>query len=161
MAPLRSLSERVRRHYGAHPGHALLLGAGFLVCALAVRPLLAERPVPVAEWFLSGAVLNDAVLLPIYVGLDAALVALWRKHPGRVGWLNFVRVPAAISALLLVVWYPLVSNRAASFQRATGRTAQAYRGHWLFVTAVLFAVSALCYLLRRVAAPRPARRAPQ
>ncbi|HEX3829674.1 MAG TPA: hypothetical protein VHV82_20630 [Sporichthyaceae bacterium] len=157
---MRSAVQRVRRLYGAHPGHAVMVGAGFLVCALALRPLLAERPVPVAEWFVSGAVLNDAVLLPAYVGLDAALVALWRKRPGRVGWLNFVRVPAAISLLLLVVWYPLVSNRAASFQRATGRTTQAYRGHWLFVTAVLFAASALCFLAR-VAATRPTRRAPQ
>jgi hypothetical protein len=159
MAPLRALTQRARRHYGAHPSHALLLGLGLAVCALAARPLLAERPVPVAEWFLSGAVLNDAVVLPIYVGLDATLVALWRRRPGRIGWLNFVRVPAAVSLLLLVIWYPLVSNRAASFQRATGRTTEPYRGHWLFVTAALFAASALCYLVR-VAATRPARRAP-
>jgi len=151
--------DRLRRRYGAHPVHGLLIGAGFLVCALALRPLLAEHPVPVAEWFVSGAVLHDVVLLPIYVGLDAAVVALWRRHPGRVAWLNFVRVPAAISVLLLVIWYPLISNRAASFQRATGRSTEAYRGHWLFATGVLFGISGLCYLTR-VAMVRTARRAP-
>jgi hypothetical protein len=152
--------SRIRRRYGAHPLHAVLLGLGLGVCALALRPLLAEHPVGVAEWFVSGAVLHDAVLLPVYVGLDAALVALWRRRPGQVGWLNFVRVPAAISLLLLVVWYPLVSNRAASFQRATGRSTEPYRTHWLFATGVLFGVSLLCYLAR-VAVVRMGRRAPR
>ncbi|HEX3610073.1 MAG TPA: hypothetical protein VHU88_00160 [Sporichthyaceae bacterium] len=158
MSRALELLARARRSYGAHPVHALLIGCGFLLCALALRPLLAERPVPVGEWFVSGAVLHDAVLLPLYVAADGALVAVWRRRPGQVAWLNFVRVPAAVSLLLLLVWFPLIGGRAASFRRATGRGTQAYLPHWLFVVAVLFGLSLLGYLIRLAVSrrrPRP------
>src|ERR1700710_2331109 len=124
---------------------------------MAIRPLLAERPVPVAEWFASGAILHDAVLVPAYVALDSLLVALWRRIPGRVSWLNFVRIPAAVSAILLLIWYPLIASKAESFQHQTGRTTEVYRPHWLFVIATLFALSIVWYLVR-VAVVARARR---
>lgn len=154
--------EQVRRRYGAHPAHLIAIVAGFAVVALAARPLLAENPVPVARWFAGSAILHDAVLVPAYVALDGAAVALWRRRPGNVSWLNFVRIPTAVAAMLLLVWYPLITSKAESFHRATGRSTTAYRPHWLFVTALVFAISALCYLARvaTVARSRGDRRPP-
>jgi hypothetical protein len=63
----------------------------------------------------------------------------------------------AVAAMLLLVWYPLIASRAESFHRETGRTTQAYRGHWLFVSAMLFGLSATWYLVR-VAVVARARR---
>lgn len=142
--------EQLRRRYGAHPAHLAVLLAGFVVAALALHVLLGERRLDVAQWLVGSAVLHDAVLVPAYIGLDATLVAVWRRRPGPVPWLNFVRVPAAISALLFAVWSPLILRKAQSFHYATGRNTDAYRPHWLFVSAVLFAVSAVCYLTRRL-----------
>jgi len=138
----------VRRRYGAHPAHLLLLLAGFVVAALALKVLLGERPRDVGQWLVGSAVVHDAVLVPAYIGADAVLVALWRRRPGRVAWLNHVRVPAALSGMLLLIWSPEILRRATSFQRQTGRTTDAYLAHWLFVTAVLFGGSALLYLGR-------------
>jgi len=148
------------RFYGAHPGHLLVVAAGLVVAAFAARPLLAEHPVPVLRWFVSGTLAHDLVLLPIYVALDGVLVAWWRRHPGRVGWLNHVRIPVAVSAMLLLVWYPIITRRADSFQRVTGRNTDSYLPHWLFVTGLLAVASAAIYLTRFMLAVRHRRAAP-
>ena len=140
--------QQVRRRYGAHPLHLVLLLAGFAIAALALKVLLAERPREVGQWLVGSAVLHDALLVPAYIALDAALVALWRRRPGRVAWLNFVRVPAAGSGLLFLIWSPEILRKATSFQHQTGRSTDPYLSHWLFLTALLFAVSALAYVAR-------------
>jgi hypothetical protein len=142
------LEQLVRRRYGAHPAHLAVLSAGFVIAALALHVLLAERRLDVGTWLIGSAVLHDAVLVPAYIGLDATLVAVWRRRPGRVAWLNYVRFPAAISAVLFLVYSPIILRKAQSFRYATGRDTDAYLSHWLFVTALLFAVSGLCYLTR-------------
>jgi hypothetical protein len=144
------VEELVRRRYGAHPAHLGALAVGFAIAALALHVLLAERRWDVGAWLVGSAVLHDAVLVPAYIAADATLVAVWRRRPGRVPWLNYVRFPAAISAVAFLVYSPLILRRAQSFSYATGRNTDAYLSHWLFVTAVLFAVSGLCYLTRWV-----------
>jgi hypothetical protein len=139
----------VRRRYGAHPAHLLVLLAGFAVAGLALHVLLGERPRDVGQWLVGSAVLHDAVLVPAYIGLDAALVALSRRRPGRVFWLNHVRMPAALSGMLLLIWSPEILRKATFFRHQTGRDTDVYLWHWLFVTAVLFGSSAAVYLFRR------------
>jgi hypothetical protein len=145
------LLTRARRGYGAHPAHLLVLLAGFVVAGLAFTVLLGVRTRDVGQWFVGSAVLHDALLVPAYIGLDAVLVALWRRHPGRVPWLNPVRMPAAFCGMLLLIWSPEILRRATFFAHQTGRSTDPYLGRWLFVTAVAFAGSALAYLIRRMA----------
>jgi hypothetical protein len=138
----------LRRRYGAHPAHGIVLVLSGVPAGLALGQLLSERPREVATWLAGGAALHDGVLLPAYVAVDAAAVALWRRRPGRVAWLNFVRVPAAVSGLLLLIFSPVILGKAASFEQKTGRSTDAYAGRWLLVTAILFACSGAAYLAR-------------
>lgn len=149
--------ELARRKYGAHPAHLLLLLAGFALTVVAGGALLDEQTFRVAKWFTASAVLHDAIFVPVYIGLDSLLVKAWRRRPGRVAWLNFVRIPAAISAIMLLVYYPVISNKANAFEYKTGRPTDVYLGHWLQATAVLFALSAIWYLARLVAVRRAPR----
>lgn len=147
-----------RRLYGEHPMHALVLLLSFLPAAFALRELLDGRPVDVGKWFVGGAILHDGVLLPLYVGADATLVALWRRRPGRVAWLNFVRVPLAVSGMMLLMFSPLILRQAESFEAKTGRPLDDFVGRWLLVTVVLAALSAAWYAIRVLVVRRAARR---
>ncbi|MGH3811620.1 MAG: hypothetical protein ACRDUV_04070, partial [Pseudonocardiaceae bacterium] len=70
-------------------------------------------------------------------------------------WLNYLRVPAVVSGVLLLVWSPLILRLpTAAYFDASGLSAQPYLSRWLAVTAVLFAISAVT-LAVRVAAVRP------
>ncbi|MBA3742120.1 hypothetical protein [Sporichthya sp.] len=140
----------VRRLYGEHPAHFVVLVLSFIPAALAFTQLLDERPFAVGKWFLGGAILHDGLLLPLYVLLDAAVLTLWRRRPGRVAWLNFVRFPLAVSGMLLLIFSPLILRQAESYQYKTGRSLDGFAGRWLLVTAILAAVSALWYLARVV-----------
>ncbi len=80
--------------------------------------------------------------------------------------LNYLRVPAAFSLLILAVWFPLILGLSAgTYHRASGLSASPYLGRWLAVTGALFAGSAVCYALALRRAGRahragPAGRAP-
>lgn len=138
----------VRRLYGEHPAHFLVLVLSFIPATLALGQLLDERTLDVGKWFAAGAILHDGLLLPLYVLLDAAILTLWRRRPGRVAWLNFVRIPLAVSGLLLLIFSPLILRQAESYTYKTGRPLDDFVGRWLLVTAILAAVSALWYLTR-------------
>jgi hypothetical protein len=85
-------------------------------------------------------------------------------HTGPAGppVINYVRVPAAFSMLLLLVWFPLILGLSArTYHRASGLVTSPYLGRWLAVTGVLFAASAASYALalrRASASVRQARR---
>ena len=137
---------------------ALLLAllASFVVAGYAAFRLLAGNPAGIGGWFIGSAVVHDLVLFPLYAGLDAALVMLLRRHPelatvAGVRWLNYLRVPAAVSGLLLLVWSPLILRVSEpAYHAASGLSAQPFLRHWLAVTAVLFVISA-AILMARVA----------
>lgn len=147
----------LRTRYGAGPAHLVAVLAGTTLAVLALGPLLEERPRDVAGWFIGSAIAHDLVLLPVYVGLDALLVRAWRRRPGRVAWLNFVRFPMAISAVAFLVWSPLITRQAEQFEGATGRSTDPYLSRWLAVTAVLAGISLLCWAIRRAAVARADR----
>jgi hypothetical protein len=146
----------IRRLYGEHPAHAVVLVLSLVPAAFALQQLLDERTIDVGTWLVGGAVLHDGVLLPLYVVADAVAVALWRRRPGRVAWLNFVRIPLAVSGMLLLMYSPLVLRQASSFEGKTGRPIDDYLGRWLLVTAILAAASAVWYVLRVLAVRRHA-----
>ncbi len=62
---------------------------------------------------------------------------------------NHIRLPAAASALLFVLFFPMIlQQNEQSYLAASGRTEDAYLGRWLLVTGALFALSAIAYALR-------------
>jgi hypothetical protein len=144
--------------------HLMALLASFAVAGYAGVRLLAGNPTGVGAWFIGSAVGHDAVLFPLYAGLDAALVILLRRRPGLatlagVRWLNYLRIPAVISGLLLLVWSPLILRwSATAYHSASGLSAQPFLARWLAVTAVLAGISAATLAVRIHRVHRVARR---
>lgn len=149
--------NRFRARYGASPLHLLLVLCSFALTAYAGIRLLDGDALMVAVWFIGAALVHDLLLLPLYTVTDRALQALLRRSPdddgtapatAARGSVNYVRVPAFISLLLLAVWYPLILDRVERYSSYTGLNAAVYWGRWLLITCVLFAVSALCLVVR-------------
>ncbi|MET9080352.1 hypothetical protein ABZX77_00395 [Streptomyces sp. NPDC004237] len=139
------------------PLQLLLLACSFALAAYAGVRLLADDWLGVALWVVGAALLHDLVLLPLYSLADRALVR-GLGAAGRRESTTYVRVPAALSALLLLVWFPLISGAVAGHYRsATGLSPDGYLTRWLLITAVLFGGSALLLArrLRRAAKRRP------
>ena len=133
-----------RASYGASPLH--------LLAHLIVLPLVAFALLQIAErgdaarilvWLALSAVVHDLVLLPFYGVLDR----LGQRTAGRA--VNFVRVPALLSGLLLLVFFPAISGKGeGAFHGVSGLDYDGYLARWLLITAALFAVSGVVYGLR-------------
>lgn len=158
-----------RRLYGATPAHLLLHLVGIALCAWALREVFGHYHLVWGNlliWLVAGAVLNDFVALPLYVGADRLARRLWRPARRRlargpatalVSGRGHVRVPVATAAALLLVYLPNVLGRAPrGHQLSTGLAEQPdYAGRWLLITAGLLVASLVIYLVRvRVAARR-------
>lgn len=147
---------RLPRRYGEGPLHLLLLLASFALTGYAGVRLLAGGQWPlVLAWFAGAALLHDLVLLPLYALADRVLVR-WTAgsgpHRARTA---YVRVPAALSGLLLLVWFPLIAGSAgggsaAHYEATTRLPGGVFLARWLLVTAGLCALSALWLLVRTV-----------
>jgi hypothetical protein len=134
----------MKARYGASPLHLL---AHLAVLPLAAWALLqvADRPdgMRILVWLALSAVVHDLVLLPFYGVLDR----IGRRAAGPA--VNYVRAPALLSGLLLLVFFPVISGKGEpSFTRASGLTYDGYLARWLLITAALFALSGAVYLLR-------------
>lgn len=97
--------------------------------------------VGVATWLVAAVVVHDLVLLPLYSGADRGLRAVVRRES-----VNYVRIPAALSLLLLGVFWGTITG--------AGRPYDGYAARWLLATAALFAASAVIFLVRRRSAGR-------
>ncbi|MFI6148593.1 hypothetical protein [Streptomyces sp. NPDC051109] len=154
-----------RRRYGASPLHLLLVLVSFALAVYAGLRLFEGNTLGVAVWFVGAALLHDLVLLPLYSVTDRAAQALFNRAPGptppvpRVS-VNHVRVPAFVSGVLLLVWWPLVLRRVEHYTAATALPADGFLGRWLLITAALFAASALVLVVRTRHWNRAQRRTP-
>ncbi|MFD9863883.1 hypothetical protein [Streptomyces alboflavus] len=158
-APLKRVTALVRRWYGEGPLHLLLLLASFALALYAGVRLLADDWVMVAVWFVGAALLHDLVLVPVYAAADRAVTVLvGGRDGGRRERTMYVRVPAALSLLLLLVWYPLITRQVPRYERSTALPADVFLTRWLLVTAALFAGSALWFAVRAWSAARSASR---
>jgi hypothetical protein len=150
------------------PFQLLLLACSFALAGYAGVRLLADDWFEVVLWFVGAAVVHDLVLVPLYAAADRALVRAAASVGHRVGapptpsrqWGSaaYVRVPAALSGLLLLVWFPLIGGRVADrYESATALSASGFLGRWLLITALLFGGSALLLVvrLRRATKERP------
>ncbi|MBB5928390.1 hypothetical protein FHS34_003859 [Streptomyces echinatus] len=138
------------------PLQILLLACSFALAGYAGVRLFADDWRGVALWLVGAALLHDLVLLPLYTLADRAVVG---GLGGRRAWVMYVRVPAALCALLLLVWFPLISGMMEErYRSATGMSTDGFLARWLLITAVLFGGSALLLALRLRRATK--RRAP-
>ncbi len=147
---------RLPRRYGEGSLHLLLMLASFALTGYAGIRLLAGGQWPlVLVWFAGAALLHDLVLLPLYALADRALVR-WIAGTGRTRVrAAYVRVPAALSGLLLLVWFPLIAGAAggasaAHYEATTRLPGDVFLSRWLLITAGLCALSALWLLVRTV-----------
>jgi len=155
--------RRLLRWYGAGPLNLLALLACFALAGYAAARLVPSHPLGVAVWFIGAAVGHDLVLVPLYSLADrSALAVLRHRAPAlpSVAWVNYVRVPAALSGLLLLVWFPLILRLTGAYQASTTLSPAPYLWHWLAVTGALFLLSAVAFAFRlraaRATGPIPA-----
>lgn len=152
-----------RTLYGESPLHLLALLASFAVCGYALARLLEGDWWGIVQWTVGAALLHDLVLVPLYGGTDwllhKAVLARRRTSPPRVAVVNHIRVPAFVSLLLLLVYWPVISQgNDAHYEAATALTPGVFFPRWLAITAVLFSVSAALLVLRTWRASHGTRR---
>lgn len=159
----RGLRLGFARRYGASPLHLLAHLVGFAIAALALDRIFSGGSVKVLlVWYLGFAIGHDLVFVPAYTGLDrlfrATIARLPRPTSTSLPIINHVRAPVVISALLLIIYFPLISRRNDAWYFAmTGHHLTHYLRNWLLVTAMLFFGSGLIYAARVVRArARPA-----
>jgi hypothetical protein len=158
--------SRLRRWYGAPLRHLLALLVSFALAGYAVQAVAAAGQWRgFALWFAAAIVAHDLLLFPVYSLADRMLRQFLRRRAGsgrsprpagRAGQasaapaappvLNYLRLPAAFSLLLLLVWFPLILGLSSDrYRRASGLSASPYLWRWLAVTGTAFAASAVWY----------------
>jgi hypothetical protein len=167
--------SRLRRWYGAPLRHLLALLASFALAGYATQAVAAAGQWRgFALWFAAAIAVHDLLLFPVYSGADRMLRRFLRRAgsgrspraagpgacpasaapasagPAAPPVLNYLRLPAAFSLLLLLVWFPLILGLSSDrYQRASGLSAGPYLWRWLAVTGIAFAASAAWYTVRR------------
>ncbi|MDQ4133246.1 MAG: hypothetical protein M3179_08595 [Actinomycetota bacterium] len=142
--------RRFVRWYGSDPLHLAAMVTCFALAGYAAPRLLSSESTAVAVWFLGAVIGHDLLLLPLYTLAERPLTALARRRPQpwSAGSVNYVRVPAGVATLLLLVWFPLIFRLPDSYHSITGRSTENYLERWLLITAALFAVSSFTLALR-------------
>jgi hypothetical protein len=103
----------------------------------------------IATWMVAAVIIPDLVLFPLYSGLDRGARLLLRGAT-----VNYVRIPAGLSLLMLGVFFGTIAGKGGGAYRAvSGRSYDGYATRWLVVTVALFGVSGLTYLVRRRGSP--------
>ena len=129
-------------------GHDLLLFPLYSLADLSVRRLLPRRATGTSDR-LAGH--DGAGLRPVSGGT---------APPQGPPVINYVRVPAAFSLLLLLVWFPLILGlSSAAYHRASDLNTSPYLWRWLAVTGTMFTISAVSYALWVRRSSAQARRA--
>jgi hypothetical protein len=157
LSRIRGTYRWVATRYGADPLHLLALLACFALAGYAAsRVVAAGILVGFLVWFVGAAIIHDLLLYPLYTLADVvAQRRPWhRRRPpsGPAQWpplINYLRVPAALSGLLLLIWFPLILRLAEhNYEKSVALDTSPYLGRWLLVTGVLFVGSALAYAVR-------------
>ncbi len=142
-----------RRLYGSGVWHLAGHLAAFGIAGFALAQIVNGGAwVNFVAWFAGAAVLHDLVLLPLYSLLDRAHVSVHMRMPRpRIPVVNHIRVPALLSGLLLLVYFPLILGPSGpEYMKATGHHLHGYLRNWLLISAALFIGSAVVYAIRWV-----------
>lgn len=158
--------SRVQRMYGQRPLHLLAVLACFALAGASLVGFVGAGHVrSLVLWFAGAIVAHDLLLFPVYSLLDR----LASRSPSRAGRdvasrparpaINYVRVPTVVSALLLIVYAPLILGLSShTYTADTGLSSNVYLGRWLLISGVLFVLSAVAYVLALLRAARRANR---
>jgi len=146
----------IARRYGSSPLHAIAHVVAFAAMGWAILQLVDARDaLGILLWFVGAVILHDLVLLPLYAGLDR----LAARVPAG-GAVNYLRVPAALTGLLALVYFPVIlslQTAESNYRRVSGLGYEGYGARFLLVVAALFATAGALLLLRgRRAAQRSA-----
>ena len=147
--------DAFRDRYGDGPLHLIAVVASFTLAGYAFTEV-ARNPGPLsfAIFFAGAVVAHDLIAFPIYSALDrlAGRVAAPALPAGAI---NYVRVPALLSAFAFVVWFPLILGLdTARYEAAAGTSPPDYLARWFGLTAALFLLSGVTYAIsRRRSAP--------
>ncbi len=151
--------------YGSSPAHLLLGLAALAVSAWAVVEAFGQGPpLSLTKWFVGSILAHDVVLLPIY---SLALIVLLRvfggredgdragPSPRRLLVLNHLRVPAGLSLLMLLLFFPFILGLAeGGYRGVSGLSTEPYLPRWLLLSGGLFLLSGLLLAVRLVRGPR-------
>jgi hypothetical protein len=137
--------QRFRGLYGTGPLHLVAIAASLAIAAYAVSKVAgSDSRWDIALWFAGAVALHDFVLFPLYTLLDR--LAAGRRPRAAV---NYVRVPAVVSGLLLAISAGLVFQlQPGAYENASGLRPDPYLERWLAITAALFLASGLLYAVR-------------
>jgi hypothetical protein len=140
----------MRARYGASPVHLLAHLILLPIVGWALLTVLDFRAASnVVLWLVGAVILHDLILLPAYSTLDRLAQTATR------GSINYVRVPAGLSLLMLLVFWSTIRGKGdGAFHYVSGLNYEGYFGRWLLVSAALFAVSGAVFLARRAGFPR-------
>ena len=153
--------RRFLRWYGGSPLHLLSMLGCLALAGYAAAKLLPRNVVGIPVWLAGAAIGHDLILMPLYTLADRSAAAVLRHRlPSlpAVPWINHLRVPAALSGMLLLIWFPLILRLPARFPATTTLSLDPYLWHWLAVTGALFLLSAAALALRLRAGRRGTRR---
>ena len=144
--------------------HLLAHLIGFAIVAFALDRIFSGGDAKeLILWYLGFAIAHDLVFVPAYTGLDRLFRATIARLPLSTGTcppvVNHVRAPAVISALLLIIYFPLITRRPDGWYfDLSGHYLTHYLRNWLMIAAVLFLGSGLIYAARVARTrQRPAR----
>jgi hypothetical protein len=149
------------RWYGAGPLNLLTMVGCLALAGYAAAELLPSNAVGIPVWFIGAVIGHDLLLMPLYTLADRSAASVFRHRPQAlpaVPWINYLRVPAALSGLLLLIWFPLIFRLPTRFPATTTLPLDPYLWHWLAVTGALFLLSAVAFALRLRTGQRRARR---
>jgi peroxiredoxin len=152
--------SRFLRWYGASPLHLLTMVACLALAGYAVAELLPNNFIGIPVWLIGAVIGHDLILMPLYTLADRSVMAVFRHRPLSmpvVPWINYLRVPAALSGMLLLIWFPLILRLPTNFPATTTLPLNPYLWHWLAVTGALFLLSAIALAVRLGAVRRGAR----
>ena len=152
---------RFRSAYGGSPLHLLAVLASFAIAGYAfLRIVESPSALGTLVWFAGAAVAHDLIAFPLYSALN--LIAhrtvegpddAWEERR-RVPLINHIRIPAFLSALALLMFFPLILGLdATNYEKDAGLSGDVFLTRWLGLCAALFLGSAVIYAVRlRVAA---------
>ncbi|WP_327034982.1 hypothetical protein [Micromonospora ureilytica] len=159
---------RLRAAYGSSPQHLVVMIACFTLAGWVALRIADEATAGrMLLWFVGAAIAHDLVLFPIYAtadrvlrgalgrsrrpGRDGQSPAAHHSMPGRPSALNHIRVPALATGLLFLVYLPgILRQGRETYLAATGQNQHPYLARWLAITATLFLVSGVWYLIRQI-----------
>jgi hypothetical protein len=127
---------------------------GFAIVAFALDQIFSGGHVKeLIIWYFGFAIAHDLVFVPAYTGLDRLFRATIPRLPLRarsdLPVINHVRAPVVISALLLIIYLPLITRRNDGWYfEYSGHHVTHYLRNWLLITAILFLGSWLVYAAR-------------